>query len=104
MDLMLVVVGLFILAAILKNEELRDLDKNREKFGFLAGPVALFLILGGLGFIMPSSMANFPHYSFLLFFVGALAVISATTEGRVKVISRVGWAAVLSFAIMGSFM
>ena len=102
MDLMLVIIGLFILAAIVKNKDLSDNEENKDVFGFLTGTV-LFLTLGGLGFLFPASTSVFPNHSFLLFFLAGSAAITAASKDRSKVMSRILWVAVLTFIIMGSF-
>jgi len=103
MEPMLVIVGLFILAAIVKNKDLSEGEENKDVFGFLTGTV-LFLTLGGLGFLFPASTSTFPNYSFLIFFMAGSAAITATSNDRSKVLSRIMWLSIVSFIIMGSFM
>lgn len=97
MELALVIIGLFIVAAITRDD---DMDSERQTL--LAG-ASLYLILAGLGFLFPSSTALFPNYSFLILFFVGCASMSINSNGPARVITRVGWAAILSFIILGSF-
>lgn len=102
MDLALVIIGLFLIAAYLKNKDLSEKEENKEMFAFLFMG-GFWLLLGGLGFIMKSSMANVPSASFLMMFVVVAAAATICTTGTPKIISRVAWVSVLAFIILGSF-
>lgn len=100
MEPMLVLMGLFILVAVVRNKELSE---NKEALGFMT-MVILLLILPGIGFLFPASTSLFPNYSFVLFFLAMSAAITISAEsGPIRVITRVAWVSVLVYIIFGSF-
>lgn len=102
MELALVLVGLFILAAMLKNKDLSENEDNEGVRNFLVITV-LFLVLGGLGFLLPPAAGTFPNMSYLVPIYVFVAGIASVGEGRVRVIATVATVALLSFVILGSF-
>lgn len=99
MELMLVLIGLFMVLAYVSNKDLSEKKENKEVFTFLFMG-ALYFILCGLGFLFPAAPL---HTNYLMpFFVGCAAV-TANSKGPTKVISRVAWVSILAYIIMGSF-
>ncbi len=103
MEPALLILGLFLLVAIVKNKELSDNDDNEAVFTFLSISV-IFLIFGGIGFLLPSAKSTFPNFSFLIPIYVFMAAIATATRGRRAVIATVALIAVFTFIIMGSFM
>ncbi len=103
MNLMLVVIGLFILAAIAKNRDLWDNDDNEATYTFIS-IVVIFLVFGGLGFLLPSSMDTVASFSFLIPAQVFTAVIGSVTGGRAAAIATAASMAILAYIIMGAFM
>ncbi len=102
MEPMLVLIGLFLLVAMLQNKDLSESKENKEVFTFLSFLVIL-LVLCGIGFIMPSSMSIRPNTSFLILFLPMCAITTAYSNGNIKVFSRIAWVAILYFIMLGQF-
>lgn len=102
MELLLVIIGLFIFAAVLRNKELTKKEENQEELAFLTVTI-LMLILGGLGFLFPASTYNNPSSASLFLFLAGTAAMTISSTGIPKIISRVAWVAILAFIILGSF-
>jgi len=102
MEVLLVIIGLFIFAAVLKNKDISRKVENQELCAYMV-MVILMLILGGLGFIFPASTTNRPNQASLLIFLAGCAAMSLSSTGLPKIISRVAWAGILAFIILGSF-
>jgi low temperature requirement protein LtrA len=100
-NMFILIIGLFMLAAFVRNKDLSDKEGNEDVFTFLAGG-ALFLILGGLEFIVPASR-NLPSYSLLILVLSGFGAIGVMAKGRTRVISTIAWTSVLAFIILGSF-
>jgi hypothetical protein len=103
MDFALVIIGFLIFAAILKNKDLRDEDKYKDVGTFLTIFV-LFLIFGGLGFLLPMPRLNHPNYSLLIPMQIGFAAVAVSQKGMVKTMATIGAVAVLVYLIFGSFM
>jgi hypothetical protein len=98
-------IGFFLLVAIVRNKELSKEDKDgdyNDVFIFFSIFV-LFLVLGGLNFLLPSRMGSVPNQSFLLPFQICLATVAVTTKGQIKMISLTATLAVFAYILLGSF-
>ena len=106
MEPLAIVIGLFILVAILKNKELSGdnaTQVNKDIFDYL-GVFVIILILAGLGFLWKTPMATHPSMSLLLPAYIIMIPFAAFAKGPSKVIAKVATISILVFVIMGSFM
>lgn len=101
MNLLGVIVGVFLAATILRNEDYNK-PENRDMRSSLTS-ASLFLILGGLPFLWPKS-AYLPVFGSLIFLMVMFSITTAYASGFAKVTSRIAWFSVIIFIIMGSFM
>ncbi len=98
-------IGFFLLIAILRNKELSKQEKNgdyNDVFIFFTIFV-LFLVLGGLNFLLPSRIGAVPNQSFLIPFQICLAAVAVSTKGQMKMISLTATLAVFAYILLGSF-
>jgi hypothetical protein len=106
MDLAMIILGLFLLAAIIKNKDLSDAEEdstNDGVFTFLSIFV-LFMVFGGLGFLLPNSMYSRPNYSFLVPTYIFMVALPMFMKGNAKIVARVAAISVFVYVIMGSYM
>jgi len=100
MDLMLIIIGLLILVAVLRNKDISENKKDDSLLTFWAIFI-IILFLEGMGFIMKSPSHMTPNYSMLIFFQVGLIAVSITPNNSIKVISRVAAISIFVFLIMG---
>lgn len=106
MDALIVIIGLFVFFAIYNNKDIREKNKEGEDNDIYTwfAVTFVFIVLGGLGFLLPTPSGSHPNYAFLLpIFVG-FVTISAVSKGYSKVFAVIALASVFIFIIMGSFM
>ncbi len=105
MEPMLILIGFFILAAILNNKELSAndaSDKNEGTFMYIAIS-AIFLILCGVGFLFPNSRHITPNFSFMIPGYIFLAAVPIFAKGPMKVMANVGVIAIFSYLMILSY-
>ncbi len=101
MEPMLILLGLFLVAAIWRNKELSDdpEGKNTGVFTFFV-IMSILLICRGAGFVLPLANTNntglFPLVPALVVF----AAIRSTANGPVKMYATIGGLSVLCFMIL----
>jgi hypothetical protein len=105
MDPLAIIIGLFILAAIVRNKELSGDDaseENKEVFTYL-GVLVLILVLAGLGFLFGARHSNRTDASLLLPVFLFMVPVSIFAKGPMKPVATAACLSVLVFIIMGSF-
>lgn len=95
----MIMLGLFLLVAIVHNKELSEKEENKSVFTFL-GLLALLLVLGGLNFIIPAQIFPRAGSGLLMFSLIGLTATYSVCKGQVKVISLVGIMAIISFIML----
>lgn len=103
-DWLAVLVGLFLLAAIVKNKDLSDKKRGNEDVFTYMTIFVIFLVLGGLGFLMKNRTAVVPNMALLIPFQICLATVAVSTKGTVKLVALIGALSTLVYIIAGSFM
>jgi len=102
MEVMMVFIGLFLFGAILSNKELTKNKANEDGLNFLTIS-SLFLILPGLGFLLPAAHSFYANYSFIIpiyYFMAAMLIIK---NGKSYVFLTIAIIATFAFIIMGSY-
>jgi hypothetical protein len=103
MDLILVIIGLFMFAAILRNNDFKEGGKW-EDMGVFLTIFVLFLVFGGLNFLLRAKPMMQPNFSFLIPIQIGFAAIAVTMQGTTKRMGQLGALLVMTYIIMGSFM
>ena len=98
-----VFIGLFILFALYKNKELSRKDKNgdhNELYIFLIMSLVFNLVLCGLGFLYPAR-STIQQTNFLVPVWFFMTAVTVSSNGPIRVISRICWVAFTAYVIMG---
>jgi hypothetical protein len=106
MDPLAIIIGLFILAAIINNKELSDKDApegNKEVRDYLLIFVVV-LVLSGLGLFFGTRFENYANASLLVPLYILMIPLSIYSTGTTKVIIRVAAISILVFVILGAYM
>ena len=108
MDPLAIILGLFILAALIKNKELSgDKDKvsqeNKEIFDYLIIFVFI-LILGGLGFLFGSRFETPANASLLVPLYVMMIPFAIFAKGPSKVIIKAGMISIFIFIVLFAYM
>jgi len=105
-DALAVLIGLFLFVVIYHNKDIvgdKKKDGNEDLYTWFTIFI-LFLVLGGLAFLLPSRLGATPNMSLLIPFYVSFVTILSFTKGRMRVITQVAVIATFVYVIMGSFM
>lgn len=98
-----VFIGLFILFAIYRNKDISENKDKSDLYSYFVLSLVLNLVLCGLGFLYPARAA-IHQTNGIVFFWFLTTAVTVSSEGPIRVISRIMWVAFTAFVIMGSFM
>gem|GEM_PF-2991421 len=98
---MLVILGIFLVAALWRNKDLADATSgnNKEIFTFLV-ILSIILICRGTGFILSLAKTNKSGLGILVPISLVFAAIGATANGPVKTYATIAGVSLLSFMIL----
>jgi hypothetical protein len=105
MDLIALIIGLFILAAIVRNKELSGDDateQNKEIYTYFAVFVVI-LVLAGLGFLWKIRLETIPNMSLILPVYILMIPFTAFVKGPTKIIIKVATLSLLVYVIMWAY-
>ena len=102
-DMLAVFIGLFLLVAIVRNKDISEKKANKDVLTLFA-ILILFLVLGGLGFLLSSRMAIAPGYALLLAFAIMFAAVAAGTRGQINLVSKIAAISTLAYMVAAPIM
>jgi len=102
-DMLAIFIGLFLLVAIVRNKDISEKKANADMLTLFA-ILILFLVLGGLGFLLSGRVGMAPNFAFLIAFAIMFAAIAAGTRGQINLVSKIAAISTLAYMVAAPIM
>jgi hypothetical protein len=102
-DMLAVLIGLFLLVAIVRNKDISKKKANADMLTLFA-ILILFLVLGGLGFLLSGRARMAPNFAYPIGFAMMFSAVAAGTKGQINLLSKIAAISTLAYIVAAPLM